>query len=328
MYIMAQVYIVSQQGKPLVIGTSFIPAYAESLGLEPKQTMDALINDVGVRNFRLVSYWDQMEPQEGKYDFTLLDWQMEKAENAGAKVTLSLGLRQPRWPECHIPDWARNKPESQWQPQLEKFMAATINRYKGSPALDSYQLENEFFLRGFGICGDIPGGIQRDRLVAEYNLVKRLDPKRKLIISRSNNALGWPAGKPTPDEFGISVYKRVWDAHVTRRYVEYPFPAWYYGFLASWQKLFLGRNMMIHELQAEAWTPNYQPIQQTTLAEQNKSFNAERFKGRVEYGKGTGMREMYLWGGEYWYYRKQVLRDDTVWNAAKQIFAESGSASQ
>lgn len=319
MYGISRWYVSSQANKPLIMGVSFIPAYAESLGLDPQETMDALIEDVGVRHFRLVSYWSQLEAEQGTYDFSLLDWQFRKAEVANAKVTLSLGLRQPRWPECHMPQWAQNQPEAVWQPQLEKFMTAVVNRYKDSPALASYQVENEFFLKGFGICTNH----NRQRLVAEYNLVNKLDPNHKIIIARSNNALGWPAGEPRPDEFGISIYKRVWDAKLTKRYLEYPFPAWYYGFVAGWQQMVTGRGMMIHELQAETWTPNFQSIQDTPLAEQNKSFNAERFRDRVEYGKATGMREMYLWGGEYWYYRMVKLDDPSLWNVARDSFYDT-----
>ncbi len=316
MYGIARWYIAQTSTKPLVIGASFIPAYAESLGLDPKETMDALLNDVGIRHFRLVSYWNQLEPQPGQYDFTVLDWQFEKAEAVNAKITLSLGLRQPRWPECHMPDWATNQPASQWQPQLETFITQTVNRYKNSPALVSYQLENEFFLKGFGTCTNH----DRNRLVSEYNLVKKLDPKHKLIVTRSNNALGVPVGGPTPDEFGISIYKRVWDAALTHRYLEYPFPAWYYAFVAGTQKIVTGRDMIIHELQAEAWPPDSRFISEVSLEEQNKSFNAERFEHRLKFGEGTGMREIYLWGAEYWYYRVIHERDNSLWNVAKKVF--------
>ena len=322
MYGIAQWYIHSEENKPLVMGVSFIPAYAESLGLNAQDTMDALINDVGVRHFRLVSYWDQLEPGRGQYDFSLLDWQFQKAEAAGAKITLSLGLRQPRWPECHEPGWAQSLPSGSdagtWQNELLSYISAVVNRYKNSPALDSYQLENEYFLRGFGICTDF----SRDRLVNEYNLVKQLDPYHTLIVARSNNALGTPVGKPTPDEFGISIYKRVWSPPIGR-YIEYPFPAWFYGFVAGVQKITTGKDMIIHELQAEAWPPQYQSIQATSLDEQNKSFNADRFEKRVEFGKGTGMREIYLWGAEYWYYRLIKLDDPSLWNTAKNEFTPS-----
>jgi hypothetical protein len=322
MYGIARWYIAQNAHKPLVLGASFIPAYAESLGLDAAETMDALIDDVGVRHFRLVSYWSQLEPEQGKYDFDLLDWQFQKAEKAGAKVTLSLGLRQPRWPECHMPDWARNKPVGEWQPRLEAFMAAVVNRYKNSPALDSYQVENEFFLKGFGNCDQIPNSMDRSRLISEYNLVKKLDPAHTAIINRSNNALGWPVGEPMPDEFGISIYKRVWDATLTKRYLEYPFPAWYYAFVAGWQKLMTDKDMIIHEMQAESWGPRGQGLAELSLDEANKSFNAERFRHRIEFGKGTGMREIYLWGAEYWYYRAVHQNDDSLWNVAKEAFKE------
>jgi len=316
MYSIARWYIATEGSKPFVLGTSFIPAYAESLGLDPQETMDALINDVGVRHFRLVSYWDQLEPQKGKYDFSLLDWQFQKAEASHSKVTLSLGLRQPRWPECHMPSWAAGEPVEQWQPQLESFVGQVVNRYKNSPALDSYQLENEYFLKGFGLCTNF----DRSRLISEANLVKKLDNKHPLIISRSNNAIGTPIGDPTPDEFGISIYKRVWDAAFTHRYLEYPFPAWYYAFVAGFQKIVTGKDMIIHELQAEAWPPNGKFITDVSLEEQNKSFDAQRFESRVEFGKATGMREIYLWGSEYWYYRVVHEHDDSLWNVAKEAF--------
>ncbi|HEX7964029.1 MAG TPA: beta-galactosidase [Candidatus Saccharimonadales bacterium] len=318
-YGIAQWYIHSEAGKPLVLGASFIPAYAESLGLNAQDTLDALITQAGVRHFRLVSYWDQLEPSPGKYDFSLLDWQFQKIEAAHGTVALSLGLRQPRWPECHLPSWAAGEPASQWQPQLQNFISAVVSRYKNSPALQSYQLENEYFLQGFGLCTNF----DRARLVSEYNNVKKLDPHHSVIIARSNNALGFPAGQPTPDEFGISIYKRVWDAAHFHRYVEYPFPAWFYGFLAGTQKILTGKDMIIHELQAEAWPPDGKSITETSLAEQNKSFNAQRFADRIQFGKATGMREMYLWGAEYWYYRLTVLHDTSVWNVAKQAFAQS-----
>lgn len=325
MYGIAQWYINSEKDKPLKLGTSFIPAYAESLGLEPKETMDALINDLGVRHFRLVSYWNQHEPEPDQYDFSQLDWQFQKAEASGSKISLSLGLRQPRWPECHMPDWARELPsgttDNSWEDQLLEYITEVVNRYKTSPALESYQLENEYFLRGFGECHDF----SRDRLIEEFNLVKQLDPDHPVIVVRSNNAIGFPIGEPTPDAFGISIYKRTWDADYTKRYLEYPFPAWFYGFLAGAQKIMTGRNMIIHELQAEAWPPNYQRIPETSLDEQNKSLDAKRFEHRIEFGQATGMREIYLWGSEYWYYRLTKLNDPSLWNVAKDAYKDAAN---
>ncbi len=298
MYGIAQWYIATERHKPLVIGATFIPSYAQSLGLNPQANMDALIHDVGVKHFRLVSYWDELEPTPGTYDFSSLDWQFQKAESAHAKISLALGLRQPRWPECHMPAWVANEPDNVWQPQLNAFMTAVINRYKSSPSLESYQLENEYFLQAFGQCTNF----NRQRLINEFNVVKKADPHHPVIMSHSDNTPGEAFNQPRPDEYGISVYRRVWSAPI-HRYAEYPYPAWYYAFLAGTQKLLDGRDSILHELQVEPWTPNQQAITQTSLTEQNKSFDAKRFQGIVRFGEATGMRTMYLWGSEYWYDR-------------------------
>ena len=313
MYGIASWYIAKHADEPMHVGVTFIPTYARSFGLDAQETMQAMIDDLGMRRFRLVSYWDEIESTKGQYDFTDLDWQFKKAEESGSKVSLAIGLRQPRWPECHMPTWAKSEPSQQWYGELNNYMTAVVNRYKGNPALESYQLENEFFLEVFGKCTDF----NRQRLIDEYDMVKKLDPGHPLIVSRSNNALGFPVGKPQPDEFGISVYKRVWDKTVTKRYFEYPFPAWFYAFLAGGGELLTGKDMIIHELQAEAWLPEGYSFQTASAEEQYKSMNPARLHDRFEYGRATGMHTMDLWGAEWWYWRKVKFNDPGLWDAAK-----------
>lgn len=317
MYGIARWYIWSERNTPLTLGASFVPDRAASLGLDPQATLHAMLSDLHIKHLRLVSYWSDIETAPGQYNFTELDQEMQQAESANAKVTLSVGLRQPGWPECHMPSWAASEPVSTWQPQLQSFISTVVERYKSSPSLQGWQVENEYFLQGFGVCTNF----SRQRLVDEYNLVKKLDPKHPLIVGRSNNGIGFPVGQPQPDEFSISIYKRVWDGNVTHRYLEYPFPAWYYAFLAGVQKIVTGHDMAIGELQAEAWAPNGKTIPQISLSEQNKSLNATRLAARFTYGKATGMKTIDLWGAEYWYYRMVELHDPSLWNVAKAAYA-------
>lgn len=314
MYGLAQWYINKYKDVPLSMGATFIPGYARYYELDPQETLTAIIDDLGVKRLRLVSYWSEIEKTQGTYDFSELDWQMKMAEEKGVKVSLALGLRQPRWPECHMPTWAEQLPGHGWYQPLENFIEATVNRYKDSPALESYQLENEFFLKVFGICYDF----NRDRLIAEYNLVKSIDPVRPLVVTMSNNAIGTPVGEPTPDKWAMSIYKRVWDKTISRRYFEYPIPAWYYAFRAGFTELTRGRPVFIHELQTEAWTPDeFGGTKYTPLFEQDKSMNAETLIDRLHYGKATGIRTIDLWGAEWWYWRKVKHNDPSLWDAAK-----------
>lgn len=323
-YGVAQWYVHKHSSEPLILGTTFISDYAGSFGLDPHQTLAAILGDLGMKQVRLVGYWSTIEKTPGTYDFSDLDWQFAMASHYGAKISLAIGLRQPRWPECHIPDWAATEPKHVWQPQLKKFISAVVNRYKTNSALKDYELENEFFLSVFGECKDF----DRARLVSEFKMVKQLDPNHHVIVSRSDNWIGIPVGQPTPDEFAISVYKRVWDATFTHRYFEYPLPAWFYAQLAGYEEILSGKDMIIHELQAEPWTPNGLSITQTSLVEQFKSMNPQRMKSRIAYGEATGMRTIDLWGAEWWYWLKTTKNDPSVWNVVKHAVAEGNVQNQ
>lgn len=317
MYGVAQWYMAKHKKEPFVWGATFIPNYAQNFGLDPKETMTAIIDDLGVKRLRLVSYWDEYEKEPNQYNFDGLDWQFKMAEEKGVKISLAIGLRQPRWPECHMPTWAERLTKQQWTDELKEYMKVVIDRYKSSPALVEYQLENEFFMTVFGICPDH----SRERLVDEYNFVKGLDQTHPVLISRSNNWIGLPLGEPRPDKFGISVYKRVWDQTITKRYYEYPLPPWFYASLAGGAELFTGRNMFIHELQTESWLPadkDYAMNDLSSINEQNKSLNSKRLKNRMNYAEATGMKNVDLWGVEWWYWRKVKAGDPSIWETAKQ----------
>ncbi len=313
-YGIAQWYILRHRNEPFTYGATFVPNYAKYFDLDPKETFQAMISDLGLKRFRLVSYWKDIEPEPGVYNFDELDWQFEMAEQAGVEISLAIGLRQPRWPECHGPQWAMAKPMSQWREDLKIFMAKVIDRYKSSPVLKEYQLENEFFLSVFGECPDF----SRDRLVDEYNFVKSKDSVHPIIVSRSNNAIGFPIGDPVPDQYAVSVYKRVWDKTLTKRYYEYPFPAWFYGFLAGGGELISGKKMIIHELQTEAWLAEGFNMRDAPIEELYKSLSPERLHDRINYGKATGMRQVDLWGVEWWYQMKVKRNAPELWNTAKK----------
>lgn len=315
-YGVAQWFIARHNKEPLILGTTFVPDYARHYDLDPQQTLNAIFNELGMRQVRLVSYWKYIEPTPGQYDFSELDWQFEMANKYDAKVSLAIGLRQPRWPECHEPAWV-SFANKDWQEPLYRYINAVVERYKNNPALSTYELENEFFMKVFGECKDY----DRQRLVHEFNLVKQWDPSHPVIVSRSNNWIGLPLGEPRPDKFGISIYKRVWDKTITKRYFEYPLPAWFYGALAGWGEILTGRDMLVHELQAEPWPPN--GIKNATLKEQHKSMDPQRLKDRIEYGISTGMRTLDLWGAEWWYWMKTTNGDPAVWNVVKQAVSDA-----
>jgi hypothetical protein len=120
----------NQTKKDNQFGTTFVASYAEHLGLDKREAFDAITSDLKLSNIRLVSYWSEGEKNRGEYDFSELDWQFQKAREKGIKVSLSIGLRQPRWPECHQPEWSKSLTKDEWYPELKKYLSLTVNRYK------------------------------------------------------------------------------------------------------------------------------------------------------------------------------------------------------
>lgn len=295
-------------------GVSFSPSYAEELGVDWRANYLALLNDLHFKRFRLMSYWDRTEKQPGQYDFSEIDWQLDEAAKHGATVSLAIGLRQPRWPECHQPGWAKEqyaKDQAAWRASLYKYIEATVERYKNHPALESYQLENEAVNSWFGDCQDH----ERSRLREEFALVKKIDPNHPVYMSLSDQH-GFPAGTPVPDKYGFSVYRIVWnDKTPVHFYVTYPTPLWYHRARAALIGLIKHRDVFIHELQVEPWGPK--PTKELTLAEQDRSMDNGQMEQNFLFARKIGKSDIYMWGSEWWYWRKTTLHDSRPWEKVR-----------
>jgi beta-galactosidase GanA len=300
-------------------GVSFSYKYANELGNDWQANYIALLDDLQIRNFRLMSYWDLHETERGKFDFSVLDWQMDEAAKRGAKVSLSMGLRQPRWPECHEPSWAEAMQEesTEWRQALYAYIEVVTLRYKDHPALQSYQLENEAVNNWFGTCS---GAAPRDRLFEEYALIKKLDPNTPLWMSLSDQH-GFPVRVPNPDAYGFSVYRTVWnDKGPINFYLTYPTPIWYHRIRKLLVEHIHNRKVFIHELQIEPWAPT--ATKNATVEEQEKSMDAEQIKENFDFARKIGAPEIYTWGGEWWYWRKTQFNDPGPWEIVRSEFAK------
>ncbi len=292
------------------LGASFSVPYAQYLGFEPKACLKAAMTDLGVKRFRLMSYWNRLEPKQGKYDFRELDWQIDLAEKHGAEVTLCLGLRQPRWPENHWPDWALKLPEDEWQTALLSFIEEVVKRYQKRDAIISYQLENEALNRSFGENGNF----DRERLKREFELVKALDPYHPVIMTTSNS-WGIPLFGPRPDLYGFSLYRHMYK---NGKYTSTRLKPWFFRFRAGLIRLLQWRRTFIHELQAEPWGPK--GIPDMTIKEQFKSMSPLHVEEAVKFAEGTNLYPIDIWGLEWWYWLKIKHKKPTIWNYMRAVY--------
>lgn len=300
-------------------GVSFSIKQANEYGNDWRANYSALLDDLKFRHFRLMSYWDTIEPARGQFNFDDLDWQISEANKRGAKISLAIGLRQPRWPECHAPSWAHDLSGNDWKQALYAYMELVVKRYKDNPAIESYQLENEALNDWFGEC---QGTKDPQRLSEEFDLVKQWDPNHPVIMSLSDEH-GLPINKPIPDEFGYSLYGIVYNTNFgPPGYVQYPAPVWWHRLRSAVIWLMHHKPQMAHEVQMEPWGPK--PTYQMSTKEQNKSMNAHQIGVMADFVRRSGFDRADLWGGEWWYWRK-VNGDPSMWEAVRDVLKSQPS---
>jgi len=309
-------YVILSQPKPrqdMKFGVTYSLNYVEELGIDWQAAYDAMLDDLGVRYIRLPIYWNQIEPSPGKFDFTMYDYFIQRAEESGAKVTAVVGRRQPRWPECHVPQWAQGNSETVQQRNILFAIEATVKHFKDSQALVVWQVDNEPLFRIFGVCPEPDIKFVQE----EIALVKSLDPTRPIQITDSGELSTWLQTAHMADQLGISMYRTTWNQ--TFGYFYYPLGPNFYKRHAKIVAPLVDR-IVISELQAEPWFPN-RPVPGVELAEQYKSMNPEVFKRNIDFARRTGFDESYLWGVEWWYWLKEKKGDSGMWDVARELFS-------
>lgn len=298
----------------LSLGVTFSKPFSLFMGLDWRETYLAILDDLGTKNIRLMSYWNESELSDGNYTFSDLDWQISEASKRGVNIILVLGQKQPRWPECHIPSWAMDLPVEQRQAKLMNLIKTVVDRYKNNKNIAVWQVENEHFFH-FGEC------LEYDLAFFDKEIayVHSLDNSRPIMITDSGEMGSWYRASSRADILGTTMYRIVHNEYFG--YFYYPIPVSYYVVKAWLIKKITGvKEVIIAELQGEAWGP--QMPNEMSMEEQNKSMNPEKLRGIVEYARYTGFKEAYLWGAEYWYWQKTVKGDDRIWVEAKRLFRE------
>jgi len=299
------------EAEKITWGVNFSQKHTELLGLDWQETYLALLDDLKVKNIKLITHWDLIEPERDKYNFKDLDWQIKTAEEKGAKTLLVIGMKTGRWPECHIPEWAKNLSKEKQQERILKLIEQIVLNNRDRISINAWQIENEP-LFSFGEC---PWS-DKNFLKKEIDLVKSID-NRPILISDSGEFSFWFTSASLGDIVGTTLHRKVWFREF-KAYVSYPFRPTYYWRKAEIIKKFFDKEVICVELQAEPWCPVL--LYDCQISEQEKTMNLERFKQNIEFAKRTGLDKFYLWGAEWWFWLKEKQNKPEIWNEAKKLF--------
>ena len=294
-------------------GVNFSQKHTVNLGLDWKETYLAILDDLNVKNIKLITHWDWIEWEKDEFHFDELEWQIQEAEKQGAKLILVIGMKTGRWPECHIPEWAENLDKEQQQERILELIKKIVLRYENSDSIWAWQVENEAFFP-FGEC------TWRDKnfLKEEIDLVKSLDSKqRPIIISDSGELSTWFKVAPLGDILGTTLHRTVWFKEL-KSYISWPFLPVYYWRKAQIIKKIFSKEVICVELQTEPWGPKL--LYDVPVEEQRKTMNLEQFQKNIRFAKNTGLDTFYLWGAEWMYWMKETQNSPEIWNEAKKLF--------
>jgi len=304
-----------------VYGTSFSRFHSDELKLDWKKTYLAILDDLKVRHFRFTAHWPLTEPKKGVYNFSELDFQIREAEKRNATVILAIGHRLPGWPECHTPEWVSKLTLEQYRQELVKYVETVVNRYKNSPSLLYWQVENELFLSFFArsSCG-LYSVNSEEILKEEIDLVHRLDPAHPVLVTDSGEFGTWYKAYRSGDAFGTSIYLYVWWRNFLGP-IRYPITPAFFRIKHSLTRLIYGtKPSIVIELSSEPWL--LQPIVETSLDIQLERMGIDKFNEMINFSSKTGFDTFYLWGAEWWYWLSMNGHPE-FWDRAKELYRNS-----
>ncbi len=290
-------------------GVTFSTLYVQQLGLDVEETYRALVEDLGVRVVRIAVYWSDVEREQGTFDWSMYDRLIEISRVNEVKVTLAVGTKLPRWPECYVPDWAQRFDETYQNKYARSYIKSAVEHFKSSSAIERWQVENEVMFP----FGDCAYQLSLEELQERVELIRLIDT-RPIQLTVSGELGPWKDEADLADILGISMYRKTWND--TFGYFVYPIGPEFYQIRAR----LIGKRVdriILSELQAEPWFSR--PIDTYTPEESYTLFTSEQFESNLAFANKSGVSEVYLWGAEWWYYLN-VQGDERLWNVARDVF--------
>jgi Cellulase (glycosyl hydrolase family 5) len=305
----------------IVWGVNFSESQAEYLGLDPKETYSAIIHDLKAKRIKLHINWNATEVARNVYDFSSLDYQVAEAEKNNVQLILVIGMKTGRWPECHTPEWFAQIREDERKEEIIRYVRTLAYRYKDSPAVEYWQIENEPFLE-FGTCPDWYYEYGPDLVADEIAAIRTLDPERKIIVSESGELSDWTTAAELADIVGVTMYRSTYnETEETFGLNPYTFLApQFYSAKAAYIQHAYNKPVISIELQAEPWTAK--PLKESKLEIQAQSMNPKLFKENIVFARQAGLGAYYFWGAEWWYWMKNTHNQPEIWDEAATLFTE------
>ncbi len=298
-------------------------------------TLATLIEGTGAKHVRLSVEWSEVEPEEGHYDFSVIDAQLRAAEGLAARVLLTVGIKAQRHPEFYIPSWLTSRvtfepgervsDNPEVGPRALRMIEAVVAHVADSPAIEAWGADNEPYVES----GRAEGWAISPAFVRmEIEAIKSADPlQRPVSINHGQHFVfdrRWQWALKDADVLAASIYPFRNDS-LFRRPIVLPIleigplgPNYAHQGREARER---GKDFWITEMQAEPWAEDdprlYGPHNPA------RNLDIDRFERSIGYARKTGASRIYLWGAEWWLYQKVKHGDESWWVTATAAISRS-----
>lgn len=310
-----------------LVGFSYSPKLTTWLGRDPTADLSTLLTKTNPDLVRLPVYWDLTQPSPGVLDFTVTDELLgvvadhNRSAPRPTRVILTIGARNFVYPELHTPPWSgpREQPALDYAQSGSAYRAyfdGTILRYRSSPLLYAWQVENEAFDY---VVNEATGDDQvtPEQMAWEVGEVHHLDPGHRAVTTTFDgwNVLvdwlqlnmepvldglhGFPSGHPgdslaAGDALGLDIY--VDGPSTPFRFASVALrTSWKAEAINFWAGLARsqGKQVWLTEMQAQPWSID-------PLDPNPGGFTTDDLIQTAKIYRTTQLNVVLLWGVETW----------------------------
>lgn len=289
------------------VGVTFSPLQCEYLGVNYQEAFAWVCENYDPQIVRLGAYWNRIERVQGEFDVAELSWLIEKCIEQKRKIIVTVGMKAPRWPEYHMPDWViKNLSE---QENAAMTFVKTVVKYlmKYTDGILYIQLENEPFHR-YEINGNRE--LSYDYLREIKKIVRESLPTKPAMLTCGISTTSWWEFQDftallnslrLSDVIGLNVYVKIGVKNQ-----EYLLPHRLYFLKLYLIKIlgnFCGKKVLIAEMQDEPWEHGTHIHDETNTW---RSWSENQSRNLLEKLKACGYVSVLRWGCEWHYKRSRI----------------------
>ena len=182
-----------------MVGFSFSAAAARYWQQDPDTALTTLLDRFEPDMLRLPVYWSDAQPAADRFDFDVVDHQMDLVREHNSDnpqhptlVTLVVGARNLGYPEVFLPAWLRQPDDANFQevlrgPEYQQYLAQSFAHFASAPLLYAWQVENEpldnIQNRGTGAIN-----LTASQVSSTVKLLRQYDRSRPAVVTTFNSA--------------------------------------------------------------------------------------------------------------------------------------------